>query len=262
MTASPKIKAYYINCDKDVDRRRSTDKVLSQLGLDFERLAGTMYSDLSEKSLAKFPDNMVKQAKVTPMIQAELSLSYNHRRAWKKALAEDCDYVMVFEDDIITYISEQRLKKLILEVHRKLKFDILYLGKCLDTCAQYEHQFGQVYRVFGPHCAHAYMLTRSTMKYLIKEPLSHSVIDRHIRNKIQADKLAAYAFHPSIFIQDVLRFDSNLRSKLSSLQNMTECQDLQLAQEASNRTIVIVLVVIIVILIVLILLYWYQQRRR
>lgn len=266
MAARPSVKSYYVNLDRDKDRQRSTHKLLTKLGLDFERAPGLLFDDIPEDEReAIFPSQMLAQAKYSKKTAAELAVFYTHRQAWQRALKEGHDYVIVFEDDIVTYISKRRLKQLLLTAHKNLEFDILYLGKCLDTCSKFKHEYGQIYRTYGPYCVHAYMLTRPMMEYLSKEPLSHTAIDNHFRNLIQDETIKAYAFHPSIFSQDVVRFTSNLRSKLSSLGNISECQDIQDQQDAnSQRNALIVGIVIAVLMFIIIWLIWrlWLRRRR
>jgi len=257
------IKSYYVNLDRDKDRRKSTDKVLSRLGLNFEREPGLLFSEIPENERhAIFPGEMLAKAKYDKKTAAELAVFYTHRQAWQKALKRGYEYVIVFEDDIVTYITKSKLQHILLNVIDHLDFDILYLGKCLDTCTRLEHKFGQIYRTYGPYCVHAYMLNRRMMEYLSNEPLSHTAIDNHFRNLIQDETITAYTFHPSIFIQDVVRFTSNLRGKVTSLNNMSECQDLQDQQDAdNNRNLIILAIVIAVLMAIIIWLIWRSWRR-
>jgi len=252
------VKSYYVNLDRDKDRRKSTDKLLTSLDLNFEREPGLLFDEIPEdERQAVFPQEMLAKAKYDKKTAAELAVFYTHRQAWQKALKQGYEYVIVFEDDIVTYITKSRLQHILLNVIHHLDFDILYLGKCLDTCSRLEHKFGQIYRTYGPYCVHAYMLNRRMMEYLSNEPLSHTAIDNHFRNLIQDEIITAYTFHPSIFIQDVVRFTSNLRGKVSSLNNMSECQDLQDQWSTSNnRNSIILGIVIVVLAIIIIWLIW------
>lgn len=258
MTDRPSIKSYYLNLDRDEERGKSTHRLLTKLGLNFERLSAFTFNDIPDLE-SVFPKHMIEQAKHNKDRQAELAVFYTHRQTWKRALDEGHDYVIIFEDDITTYISKRRLKHLLLQVHQKLEFDVLYLGKCLDSCSKLEHEFGQIYRSRSPYCAHAYMLTRSAMEYLLKQPPVHTAVDNHLRTLTAREHIKAHVFHPSIFNQDVVRFTSNLRGKLNSLANISECQDIQDQQMADNQRNTVIAIVIIVILVLVIL--WLLWRR-
>jgi len=243
------VKAYYINFDKDVARRKSIEQMLNRLKIEYSRIPVIKYSEIPDEDMKMFNKY---SSSLSP---AEISLFYNHIRAWKQGLAEGYNHVLVMEDDIITYIDKKVFPRMINEAFTKLTFDILYLGKCLDTCSLYEHQFGRVYKTYTPYCTHAYILSADTIKSVLQENLTKPFVkpvDNHLRDRVNSGQYTAYVFHPSIFVQDVVRFESRVRNKLTGLNNIIECADNIPNDSGQNGIYVAIIVVIVLVVIIMV----------
>ncbi len=135
------------------------------------------------------------------------------------------DAVLVFEDDIHTYVCAERLAEELARAMRTLRdtrWDVLFLGRCSDQCGAATRIDENLYRVYAPLCAHAYVLRRSGATVLLREPW-RSAIDMEIQRHCRAGTLHAYALHPSMFVQDVLRWESSLRAAHRTYANAHDC---------------------------------------
>jgi hypothetical protein len=133
--------------------------------------------------------------------------------------------MVVFEDDAATHVTgvPAMIEELYQELERtgRPEPDILYLGKCLDNCAGYRPVWGHVYESTHPLCLHAYVITRAgATKLLARAPYSVA-IDMVTIAAIEDGAITAFAFHPSLYFQDVFHSQSNLRS--STINHTLEC---------------------------------------
>lgn len=115
------------------------------------------------------------------------------------------DKIIVFEDDIRipNYLTDKSIKEYILEALEKVPkdADILYLGRCYDTCGQSIPVNDMIVKVFNPLCLHAYVLFKKGISKLNDILPIKDAIDRFYVNKIN-EGLIAYATNPPLFMQN------------------------------------------------------------
>lgn len=145
------------------------------------------------------------------------------------------NYTLIFEDDITTNIqSDETLHKLFKNLSKlDEEVDIIYFGKCLETCTKMEHLEDNIYKAYGPLCTHSYAIKNSCAHKLINhlnEPKNidiylYQAIDILYQELIIKNIWKSLVLHPSIFYQDVYRLKSDLRDIMDQQRNMVECID-------------------------------------
>lgn len=112
-----------------------------------------------------------------------------------------------------------------------------FLGKCLDNCENMVKIKDNIYQTFHAGCTHAYIISLKCAKTLMKR-LLYTASDTHLIGKefcfflynfFNSDSMLhylikAYTFHPSIFVQDIVKWGSNLRTFNKSKNNVIECK--------------------------------------
>lgn len=225
-------KIFVINLDHNVDRLHNFGLLMSTLGYKFER-----YKAVNGQKY-----------KPTHLSSGEYGCFLSHKNLWKR-IAKDpaIDKAIIFEDDVELSAKLENAKhaKLLIEHYiNQYSYDMFYLGKCLDRCDLHVAQGSGVVRTFKPLCAHAYVLTKEGAKKLIeyyREDMKKCVegkesckekkevgprypADVYLQLCIEDKDMLVYAAQPSIFVQNTVCYNSNMRSKLGSLiLNTKEC---------------------------------------
>ena len=241
-------KIYVINMDHNTNRLHSFSELMNNLNLDFER----------------FPAINGQLYKPKYLSPGEYGCFSSHRKIWK-IIAKDntINKAIIFEDDIIINLKLKndyaKTKALVDHYCNNYTFDIFYLGKCLDRCDLHLAQGEGVVRTFKPSCLHAYVITKETAKILLSRYPKHPKhpVDNFLIECINKEELLAFAAQPSIFVQDNVCYESNLRSRFSQLiLNTKECG---VPRDASYIYAFLGLVSVIFIVVVI---YWSVNRRR
>lgn len=169
----------------------------------------------------------------------EIGCLLSHVLLWEK-LATDPNLhrIIIFEDDARTYVDSSTIKSLIHDFYKFIhdnniqEPDMLYLGKSLDYCINYEKVWNNVYKSTHPLCLHAYIITKSCAQRLLAMAPFSDAIDIVPIKAIEKNLINVMSFHPSLFYQDIFGIsigsqvkgtNSNLRKLSSALNNTTEC---------------------------------------
>ncbi len=154
-----------------------------------------------------------------------IGCALSHCSLWSAMITYNIPKMMIFEDDITSYSVEEKFESEMKKIFSIIPddWDLIFCGRCLDTCSTMQKIKDNVYRTFFPSCTHAYIISLNAAKLLLRIPI-YTGIDSHMRDFILNGALKAYALHPSMFIQDVVRWNSNLRPFDNSITNMTDCE--------------------------------------
>lgn len=251
--------AYFINLDRDIQKRIDTIKHLSELGIKSERISAIDGSKINKNKFGK----LIKSE--SNLSDAEIGTIISHINAWLRCLkSSNTDRCLIFEDDARTSLNKYQLQGKLDGVIKSNDYDILYLGKCGDHCTRYKKtDFDGVYQSFHPICAHAYVITKKAISKILENFPTSDPIDIVIMNLIEAKKIKAYVFHPSLFSQDVLNYTSNLRSKKVAMQNIVECSDhLQGIEYESTKNFFNKISPIVLIVILILILIWIMRSKK
>lgn len=114
---------YFINLDKDLDRKEFMENQCQKLGIDFERIPGVMGVDIRHDT------QIYDSAKAISLNGHDLSLSeigcaYSHLLAYKKILEQNAPWAIVCEDDVLFPDNfKEVLNKLDMSSYEYVSFD-------------------------------------------------------------------------------------------------------------------------------------------
>ena len=95
-------KIFFINLDKSVGRRAAMEKQLARAGLPFERFSAVdgnaQAADFFDKHYSASENAKMYFA---PLTKSEIACYVSHLKVCEKILAENLDYAVVLEDDVI-----------------------------------------------------------------------------------------------------------------------------------------------------------------
>lgn len=235
-------RTYVINMEKDQERLQEFDNMMSPSNWSYERfsaingkkLMGSWANISDPQELKSLSDLYAKKKRylhgTTWLSHGEIGCFLSHLSLWEKVANDpDINRIAIFEDDARTHVDGNTVQKLLTDFYAYLDAnniaepDMLYLGKSLDNCIEYEKVWNNVYRSKHPLCLHAYIITKlGAQKILDQAPFCHAV-DMIPINLIKEKLLNVMVFHPSIYFQDIFGTTSNLRQLKAGINNTTEC---------------------------------------
>lgn len=264
---------YVINLDSDVHRLETFDSMMKSSNWHYTRhpaingkkimkpWPGITLTDEGEK-LLNLKNKYV--GGLNWLSKTEIGCLLSHVTLWEEvATNPKINRIAIFEDDARTHVDGNTVQKLLREFYDYLESqkipepDMLYLGKSLDDCINYEKVWGNIYKSRHPLCLHAYIINKQGAQKLLKLiPYSYAVDIIPIK-AIEKGLLNVMAFHPSIYFQDMLNNVSNLRSLRSGINNTTECLVSQ--QHVTGETweyVIIIIIALIAAIILFIIFMW------
>lgn len=261
---------YVINMDSDTHRLVEFSNMMAQSNWNFTRYPGvngkhllSSWKDINdEKTYQTLKSQLLAKKKyvqsVTWLSPSEIGCLLSHVSLWEKVANDETkNRIAIFEDDARTHLDGDTAYKLLsgfyhhLETNNIPEPDMLYLGKALDNCMNYEKVWDNVYTSTHPLCLHAYIITkRGAQKLLAMAPYGLA-IDMIPIKAIEKKIINVMAFHPSLYFQDVFNNTSNLRSLKGAINHTTECLVSQqhVTGDTWHYLIVIVLALIAVIIL-------------
>ena len=217
--------AFVISLDKDFERYRETIELLDSLKLDCKIIKFPAVNGKSLKRSNRTIYNIFR--KINP---SEIGCFISHFVLYYIASEHSNPnaYTLIFEDDIaLNNNTKNNIKQKITDllIHDP---DMVYLGKCFESCSNMAKIKDDLYYGYNPVCFHSYMIKNSFAKQVVDYINAQSVIDEPIDNLvvklIKSNKLLV--FHPSLFIQNI-KWESNLRDKKKQHFNTTECSNIR-----------------------------------
>lgn len=233
---------YLINLDSDVQRLQEFDRIMTIGEWKYER-----FPAVNGKKLLGSWDNIVGEEEYNKMrallalknkyvgkfhflSKSEIGCLLSHVMLWEKvANTPGLNRIAIFEDDARTHIEASTMYQLLTDFYAHLtqhnieEPDMLYLGKALDDCMNYEKVWGNVYKSKHPLCLHAYIMTKKGAQKLLKLAPYSLAIDMVPIRATEAGVIDIMAFHPSIYFQDVFGNVSNLRKISGAINHTSEC---------------------------------------
>lgn len=272
--------ALIINMEDRPERLEETTNTLGKVNISFERFIAINGRKLCEKD-AKW--KFFGKRHFSKLRPGELGCLLSHLSiiALAACHSNKNNFTMIFEDDIVTSLTasiDPTLRK-ILHFDLEKNIDLIYLGKCLETCSKMKHLDDNIYLAHSPSCTHSYAIRNSFACRLLddlNETCNGSnrlhafnkgidgIFKWYIENN--PEEIRAVVIHPAIFFQDVLFGGSDLRKDF--LKNYLECIDTNVHENEKKEekeekkkphfrgivflSVLIFAIIIIVILIVLI----------
>lgn len=248
-------KIFLINLDKDVKRLEEFDQYMKKNNFEYER-----FSAINGRNATSEVKDLFDQYISFPtfLTYAEKGCLLSHVTLWQKLVNDpDLNRILIFEDDARTYIPGEEIENLLNDFYNNVKVedqpDMLYLGKALDQCQKYQKVHNNVYLTQHPLCLHAYIITKKGASTLLKEMPYSKAIDVVPIKAIEAKKIKAMTFHPSLFYQDVINNKSNLANTRFNL--CSECDQNTTSNQDPYLFLILLIILILLFLLVFLPLY-------
>lgn len=248
-------RSYVINMDKDVKRLAEFDFMMKKCEWNYVRFPAVEPNKMTAHHL-KMQEEYLSPAHT--LRRGEICCLLSHISLWVDAHENQYDRVAIFEDDARVLTANPSIKEPIEELYAYLQAnnieepDILYLGKCCDYCKKLKRVYGNVYYSVRPICAHAYILSKKGIEKLLKLGPYVRPLDMKVADAIAQGDLRVMVFQPSLFFQDVIDTESNLRPSNQSFLNICECCDV--TTETSYYWIAISSLLLLILILVIL---WY-----
>ena len=152
-------------------------------------------------------DSLQSYKTLNPIIQislGQLACYLSHLMVYNIFLKSNYDYCIIFEDDLDTNLSPNKLNT---ELNNNINYmpndiDILFLGYCYEYCDKIVKINPYMGKSIKPLCTHAYLLSKPGVKKLIDLLIpKKKAIDVDILNLIIQNKLNCYSSLPYLFKQ-------------------------------------------------------------
>lgn len=268
--------AFVINMATRTDRLKSATHTLDKVGVKFERFLAISGAKLNQKTdyyKKKFP--LLRDGELGCLLShlsiAALAASHSNQDA----------FTLVFEDDVVTSSGQDSWKNTLnelSELNKHESIDIIYFGKCLESCGGMTHIKDNIYRAVAPSCTHALGIKNSYARKLLLDidNCSNTAIDCEFFNRgidsIYGDMIVygwsnGIVLHPAMFYQDVLTGGSDLRTEY--MINYQECNDTNPHKEKEcdqgdrgewkinrQKRLIVLLIVLIIVVVIAFLCYW------
>lgn len=321
-------KIYLINLDKDIVRLNDFDEMMRKNKWKYERFSAVYGKQLTDEQKILKSKYVNFPLEINPSeigcLLSHVSLWE------KVANDPKLNKILIFEDDACTHLDGSTIVRHLNELHIYLQkeetteggenhtegcispegydtignrkrdttksgvspvgYDILYLGKSLDMCMDYEKVVGNVYKNIMPLSLHSYILTKEgARKLLAKAPFTESIDlvvrkclaqynyqnskqpqgrppvegspssdgDMSLLSDSSSGGLKGLTFHPSLYFQNVNTYDSNLRNKGASFTNVNECIPNQQYISQNEQTIIIGLIILMILIVFMIIIKWW-----
>ena len=267
---------YVINMDKDVARLQEFGNIMAASNWKFERqpaingkkLLGSWDEPMHPNEKVQLDAQMALKKKYVGgslfLSKGEIGCMLSHMALWEEvATNPEKNRIAIFEDDARTHTDGDTIYRLLTGLYDYLhqnnipEPDILYLGKALDQCMNYERVWNNVYKSTHPLCLHAYIITKQGAQKLIGMAPYSCPIDVVPIQGISKGTITAMVFHPSIYFQDIFNNVSNLRQLAAGINTTTECLvSMQHVAEDTWEYLVVILIGLVALLILFTIFIW------
>lgn len=219
---------FVVNMDEQKERWTNSSELLKHAGFSPIR-----FPAVDKKVINKMGDrDGLKKLKLIANDDSKLDslgtigCGLSHMAIWSTIASADSNVcVAIFEDDIASYINKEDLQNKIKEAKKNIDkdWDFIFLGRCIDSCHESTKIIDGLYKTKRPYCTHAYIISSRGARKMLTRSL-YTGIDTQIVNETGVGGLKAYTFHPSIYVQDILRWNSNIRSLKMQVSNCYDCE--------------------------------------
>ena len=97
-----KFKIFLINLDDSTDRLSKAKSQFENLSLEFEKISAVMGKALSTEELSKnYSAELNRKHYFVPLSFGEIGCYMSHLKACRKLVADDLDYAIILEDDVV-----------------------------------------------------------------------------------------------------------------------------------------------------------------
>src|SRR5579883_1842968 len=151
--------SFVINLNTRKERWSQSSQLLNKIGLSPIRFEAIWGKDITDT-------NFLESCKNLSLAERGCLLSHLCILYLASQHPNKNHFTLIFEDDITTNIDSIApiLNKL---QHRCQDIDIIYFGKCFETCTEILNIEDNIYTGYAPLCAHAYAIRNSFAQYVL-----------------------------------------------------------------------------------------------
>lgn len=165
---------FYINLDKDVERRESMERQLAELGLSYQRIPGVYARGLDEEGLNRvYSRKRALRRHSMDLVLAHVGCSMSKILAYREIVERDLPYALILEDDVIIPQDFNRCLEEVEQLVSASKAEILLLSPADGDFSNHKlirekgaHQAAPY--VYG-HLASSYVVTKFAAQSLLQE---------------------------------------------------------------------------------------------
>lgn len=175
MKVNPMWPVYLINMENDEIRLKKSVSILSEIGMDFERIEAIDGRKLSVSDIEKsYDESLNNRCFKHPLLHAEIGCYLSHRLAWQKIVDGESEGAFIFEDDfsvtgdlktVIRAVTNDKQPWDIIKLYTRRPHKKMFHAKSLGK----SHKLVKPYNI--PNTTLAYAIKRDAAKKLLEEKL-------------------------------------------------------------------------------------------
>lgn len=215
-----KVKTYLVNLDRCPERLASMSKQLSNLGIDFERIAAVDGNLISKKELRhKFARVHSRLALGRDLRKGEIGCALSHIAIYERMVQENCALALVFEDDIVFAEDAKEIIRDAFQFANVTKpqvilFNGLLKGEHVEGIGKVEFR-----RIEVGFCTDAYVITLPAARLILAANYPVVTCADQWNRWSSWYGLELFRAVPSAVRQDVDRFDSDITPNVRVLES-------------------------------------------
>ena len=159
------IPIYVISMQKSTERRKKIKNILHNIPF-------TYFDGIDGSNMGIDNKLLVKKYVSSKAIPGVIGCFLSHLLLLQKLQKEDVDSALILEDDIV--IEDYNIINNITDFYdHDLKYDIIFLGHCLEVKGEYIKEMYDIHRSVKPLCTHAYLISKNGIKNILNIIESH-----------------------------------------------------------------------------------------
>lgn len=219
------MKIFYINLDRDVERRNSMERQLSLHGLTYERIPALYGQDMSKEELEKcYSSRQALRHQSRELSFAEIGCAMSHIYAYQRIVEQVVPYALILEDDVIIPNGFDDVINVLAHLVRADRPEVLLLSPAhADLKQSGEIRTSGNYQaatfVYG-YYASSYIVTRLAAQSLLKELYPVSIVADNW-SRLKAFKVVdIFVLSPCLIEQDQDTFGSSTTADYKGFSNI------------------------------------------
>lgn len=179
MSTIKKCPVYVINLDCAEDRMLSMDQQLSAIDVNYERIPAIKGNSLTETEInIEYSAALNKKYFRADLSLGEIGCYISHKNVWRKMVAENIEFAVILEDDMII---ENNFIKLFSLTETLKKYDLIKLADNRNhqpkKITKLEQPFELINFTKIPNCATGYTISLAGAKKLLSRELFYRPVD-------------------------------------------------------------------------------------
>lgn len=221
------MKIFYINLDKDLERRNWMERQLSKQGLMYERIPAVFGREISKEYLEKcYSRRLALLRQSRELSFAEIGVAMSHLRTYHRIIEQELPYALILEDDVII---PNGFCDLIEDLERLVRVDrpeVHLLSPAHADMGQSSEirSYGncQASKFVYGYYASSYIVTRLAAQSLLIELYPISIVADNWKRLDAFKVVDIFVISPCLIIQDQDTFGSSTTEDYKGFSNTRE----------------------------------------